>query len=109
MAITASQGTDVSSPQQSLARISLPTGAAGTVGTTGAMTSGTITVATTAVTANSVILLTVNTPAGAVQGVKYKAPTSGITAGVSFVITGVDNTGSVVTTDTSTVNWLVIN
>lgn len=77
----------------------VPTGAAGRAGTSAAMTAGSITISTTAVTANSVILLTTHT-VGGTAGI-LTCPTR--TAGTSFVITSTSGT------DTSTVDWLVIN
>jgi hypothetical protein len=65
------------------------------------MTAGTITVATTAVTASSKIFLTVNTPGGT-QGV-LSAPTASIIANTSFVINSSN------ASDTSTVNWWIVN
>lgn len=62
------------------------------------LASGTATVTTTAITANSLVLVTLNTPS--TQGY-YSYGT--ITAGTSFVITS-SNAG-----DASTVNWQIIN
>ena len=87
-------------------KINLPTGAAGTAGTA-TLAAGTVTVSTTAVTASSIILCTYHTPAGATQGVKLAVPTR--TAGASFVVNGVDNTGATVATDTSTFDWVLFN
>lgn len=89
-------------------KLSQPTGAAGTVGT-GTLAGGTLTVATTALTANSVIQLTVKTPGGATQGVKLSAPAANRTAGTSFVVNAVDATGALVATDTSTFDWMIVN
>lgn len=86
--------------------VGVPTGAAGRAGTA-TLVAGTVTVSTTAVTAGSRILATVNTPGGATQGVKLAVPTR--SAGVSFVINAVDNTGATVATDVSTVDWIVVN
>lgn len=77
------------------------TGAAGIVGTA-TLSSGTVTVATTAVTASSKIFLTYNTPES-IPGI-LSAPSASISAGVHFVINSVDGTDS-----TSTVNWFIIN
>jgi hypothetical protein len=108
MGFDAQAGGPVPGGPGSFSKITLPTGAAGAAGTS-TLSSGTVTVSTTAVTASSIIVVTVNTPAGATQGVKYKVPTGSITAGTSFVITAVDNTGATVATDTSTVNWVIFN
>ena len=73
-------------------------GANASCGTSGALVGGTLVVATTACTANSIIFLTHHTPAG----------TSGILSsvlnpGVGFTI---NSTNAL---DTSLVNWLIIN
>jgi hypothetical protein len=81
--------------------ILIKTGTNATMGTSAAMTAGTITISTTAVTSSSIIFLTVNTPGGT-QGT-LSAPTASIVAGTSFVINSSSNT------DTSTVNWLIVN
>lgn len=82
-------------------KINIATGTNASIGTSAAMTAGTITISTTAVTANSKIFLTVNT-VGGTQGT-LSAPTGSIVAGTSFVINSSSNT------DTSTVNWWIIN
>lgn len=82
-------------------KLSISTGANASVGTSAAMVAGTVTVNTTAVTASSLIFLSVNTPGGT-QGT-LSAPTASIVAGTSFVINSSSNT------DTSTVNWWLIN
>lgn len=82
-------------------KISIATGANATVGTSGAMTAGAVTVANTSVTANSLIfaypaaLGTVTVPQA------YYIST--ITPATSFVITSQD------ATDTSTWHYLIIN
>ncbi|MFY7883641.1 MAG: hypothetical protein ACOVOV_02215 [Dolichospermum sp.] len=82
-------------------KIKIATGTNASIGTSAAMVAGTVTVNTTAVTANSRIQLTINTVGGTV-GV-LSAPTASIIAGTSFVINSSSNT------DTSTVNWWIIN
>lgn len=82
-------------------KLSIATGANASIGTSAAMVAGTVTVATTAVTASSRIFLTVNTPGGT-QG-ELSAPTASIVPGTSFVI----NSSHLL--DTSTVNWWIIN
>lgn len=82
-------------------KISIATGANASVGTSAAMTAGTVTVNTTAVTANSIIFLTANTPGGT-AGI-LSAPAASRVAGTSFVINSSSNT------DTSTVNWWIVN
>lgn len=71
------------------------------VGTSVAMTAGSVTVSTTAVSASSKIFLSANT-AGGTPGV-LNAPTGSITPGVSFVINSSSGT------DTSTVNYWIVN
>ena len=80
-------------------KLKIATGANASVGTSAAMTAGTITINTTAVTANSQIFLT-HASVGGTQGILSVGT---ITAGTSFVI----NSSSA--TDTGTVNWLIIN
>lgn len=77
------------------------TGANTTMGTSGAMTAGAITISTTAVTASSIIFLSANTIAGTAG--TLSAPTASIIAGTSFEISSSSST------DTSTVNWWIIN
>jgi hypothetical protein len=69
------------------------------VATSAALVAGTLTVATTAVTASSKIFLT-HATAGGTQGFLR---VSAIVAGTSFTITSSSNT------DTSTVNWFIVN
>jgi hypothetical protein len=77
------------------------TGANASAGTTAAMTTGAIAVATTAITASSVVLTSINT-LGTVADPKATYAAS-INPGVSFAIISAD------ATDTSTVNWLILN
>lgn len=70
----------------------------GSTSGTSTLTAGTVTVATTAVAANSIILLTDNTLGTPTPYVRVSA----ITAGTSFVITAQANT------DTSTINWAIL-
>jgi hypothetical protein len=83
-------------------------GTLSTAGVSGSATlvSGTVTVSTTAVTANSKIFIQLKTPSGTL-GAHYQQGT--ITAGTSFVINSVSTAGATVTTDASTVNWWIIN
>lgn len=74
-------------------------GGTGTSGQTAAMTAGTITVTTSKVAANSVILLT-NALVGGTVGTLSVGT---IVAGTSFVINSSSNI------DTSKVNWLIVN
>jgi hypothetical protein len=82
-------------------KLVIATGANASVGTSAAMTAGTITIATTAVSANSIILVSANTLAGTPG--TLSAPAASRVAGTSFDIVSSSNT------DTSTVNWLIIN
>lgn len=72
------------------------------------LVAGTVTVATTAVTANSLIYVCYNTPAGTLAA-GLAAPDAGRTAGTSFVINSLSTAGAVNTLDTSTVRWWIIN
>lgn len=96
-ALSSSNGTVSATWEQ----LSTTTSALTAMGTSAAMSAGTITISTTAVTSSSIIFLTVNTVGGTVG--TLSAPAASITAGTSFVINSSSNT------DTSTVNWLVIN
>jgi len=82
-------------------KLLIATGANASVGTSAAMTAGTITISTSAVTANSIIFLSSNTPGGT-AGI-LSAPAASRIAGTSFVI----NSSS--SLDTSTVNWWIVN
>lgn len=83
------------------AKVLVPTGTNASIGTSAAMTAGTIVVNTTAVTASSIIFVSHNTIAGTAGAVS--APSASRVAGTSFTITSSSNT------DTSTVNWWIIN
>lgn len=78
-------------------KLNIATGSNASVGTSAAMTAGTITINTTAVTSSSIILLT---PNGAGSG---QISVGTITDGTSFVINSSDGS------DTRTVNWIIIN
>lgn len=83
------------------------TGAAGRAGTA-TLVAGTATISTTAVTANSIVLLSRKLHAGAPIGADLECPTR--TVATSFVVNSIDvATGATVATDTSTFDWLVIN
>ena len=79
--------------------ISAATPASASIGTSAVLSTGTVTVATTAVTAASKIFLTRAVAGGTLGNLSVGT----ITAGTSFTIT---SDGA---TDTSTVNWLIIN
>ena len=80
-------------------KLSITTGTNASIGQSAAMTAGSITISTTAVTASSLIFLTNALPGGTVGTLSVGT----ITAGTSFVI----NSSSA--TDTSKVNWWIIN
>jgi len=82
-------------------KINIATGSNAIAGVSSAMTAGTITISTTAVTASSIIYLSHNT-FGGTAGI-VSAPTASIIANTSFVI----NSSS--SSDTSTVNWWIVN
>lgn len=79
----------------------------GLAGTSDNLVLGTTTVNTTAVNTGDLIFLTLNTPTGT-TGINYTAPPGSIVDGTSFVINAVAADGTVVTTDTSTVNWYIV-
>lgn len=81
-------------------KLIIATGSNASVGTA-TLSSGTITVNTTAVTANSIIFISRNTPGGTLGNLSV--PSASITAGTSFVINS--DSGS----ETSTVNWWIVN
>lgn len=80
-------------------KINITTGSNASIGVSGAMTAGTITISTTAVTASSNIFLT-HATLGGTQGI---LSVGAITAGTSFVINSSN------ASDTGTVNWWIIN
>lgn len=79
-------------------KLSIGTGTNASIGTA-VLVAGTVTVSTTAVTANSIIMLTCQLVGGTV-GVLSKGT---VVAGTSFVI------NSSIATDTSTIGWIIIN
>lgn len=81
-------------------KIKIATGSNASVGTA-TLVAGTVTVNTTAVATGSTIFLTCNTPGGT-QGF-LSAPSGSIVNATSFVINSSSGT------DTSTVNWWIIN
>lgn len=97
-AITATNGNLVLSTAGN--KLSIATGANASIGSA-VLVGGTVTVATTAVTASSKIFLTVGALGTVLVAKAVHADT--IVAGTSFDITSAD------VTDTSTVNWLIIN
>lgn len=75
---------------------------------TATLSSGQATVLSTSVTSTSRILLTVNS-LGGTPGAYHIARDADRVAGTSFMIKAVDSTDTVVTTDTSVINWLIMN
>lgn len=83
-------------------KLQIATGADASIGVSAALsgTPGSVTVATTAVTASSIILISRNTPGGTLGNLSV--PSASIVAGTSFVINSDAN-------ETSTINWMIIN
>lgn len=74
-------------------------------------TNGTVTIATTAVTANSLIFLN-RTLSGGTAGGTYVALQADIVAGTSFIIRAYTSAAGAVTAatlDTSTIQWFIVN
>lgn len=82
-------------------KINITTGANASAGTTAALTAGTIVVANTSITANSLVFFTTNALGTVTAAQAYYV--SARTPGTSFTVT------SASATDTSTVNYLIIN
>lgn len=75
---------------------------------TGTLTNGTVTIATTAITANSRIIVSYKTASGA-TGI-LTAPSANRTVGTSFVVNSVTaGLTTVLTTDNSTFDWVIID
>lgn len=72
------------------------------------LSSGTVTVSTTAVTANSQIYVVYNTPSGTLAS-GLSVPVGSISAGTSFVINSLTTAGIVNISDNSTVNWVILD
>lgn len=83
--------------------LNVATGASASAGTATLGAGGTVTVATTAVTASSLIFCSYNNCTSTLAAA-LDAPTASISAGVHFVINSQDATDT-----TSTVNWWLIN
>lgn len=75
---------------------------------TATLVSGTQTVDTTDVATGDLIFLSLQEALGT-TGNAYEAPAGSITDGTSFVINAVAADGSVVTTDVSKVNWMIVH
>lgn len=82
-------------------KINIATGANASAGTSDAMIAGSVTVNTTAITANSLVFFATGTLGGVGEPQAYRV--SARTPSVSFTI---DSSSA---GDTSTVNWLIIN
>jgi hypothetical protein len=82
-------------------KINIATGTNASVGTSGAMTAGSVVVNTTAITANSLVFFATNALGTVTVPQAYRV--SARTPGTSFTIQSQD------ATDTSTVNYLIIN
>jgi hypothetical protein len=100
-AITATNGNLVLGTTGNKLVIHASTAASDSIGTSVAMTAGSVTVSTSAVTASSIIFVSINTIGGTAGAVS--APVASIVPGVSFVINS--SSGS----DTSTVNYWIVN
>lgn len=88
-------------------KLNVATGSNKSIGTA-TLSSGTITVNTTSVSASSIIIVTYNTPSGTLAS-GLSAPAASRIAGTSFVINSLTTAGVVNTLDNSTVNWWIIN
>jgi hypothetical protein len=87
-------------------KVVVPTGGGADTAGRSVLVLGTVTVSTTAVTANSVISLTNCVPGGTALGL----PTVGtVSAGTSFVINSETTALAVQTLDTSTICWRILN
>jgi|SRR5579872_511713 len=84
-------------------KLNIKTGTNASVGTSGAMTAGTVTVSTTAVTASSLFFFATHTLGTITLPASYYVDRASIVPGVSFIIT------SNQVTDTSTVDYWIIN
>jgi hypothetical protein len=88
-------------------------GAGGVQAGTVTLVAGTKTVNTgITITSSSKVFVSLNTPGGGTQGVKYKVPDASLVVGGpgtgTFIVTGVDNAGATVATDVSTINYLIV-
>ncbi len=88
-------------------KLKIATGSNASIGTA-TLVAGTVVVSTTAITTSSKVFVSLNTPGGTL-GLSYSIPGASIVNGTSFVINAVDTTGAVLVTDTSTINWWIIN
>lgn len=88
-------------------KLIIPTGTNASVGTS-TLSSGIVTVSTTAVSSSSLIFVVYNTPSGTLAS-GLSAPTGSIVNGTSFVINSLTTAGIVNTLDNSTVRWIILN
>jgi hypothetical protein len=88
-------------------KLKIATGSNASVGTA-TLSSGTVTVSTTAVTTNSLIFLVYDTPSGTLDA-GLSAPSGSIVNGTSFVINSLTTAGTVNTLDNSSVRFWIVN
>ena len=86
-------------------KILIKTGSNSTIGTA-TLSSGTVTVSNTAVTANSLIWINCKTASGTNLGIKYDYTVS---AGTSFTVTAKTILNATETGETSTIQWIIID
>ncbi len=98
---TPSERLDVVGNLKLTGKFITPSGADAIVGTA-TLVAGTVTVNTNKVATNSIIILTKNTTSGGI-GTQLTVPSASIVDGVSFTINSSSGT------ETSTVNWFIIN
>ncbi len=91
---------------QASGKLVYPSAGAADICGTSTLSSGTVTVATTAVETGDFFFLQRNT-IGGTMGYELTAPTGSIVNGTSFVINSYQTTGAIQTSDTSTVNWCI--
>lgn len=88
-------------------KLKIATGTNASIGTA-TLVAGTVTVSTTAVTTNSIIMLSYNTSIGTL-GAVIAAPTGSIVNGTSFVINSLTTANSIATSDLSSINYWIVN
>lgn len=88
-------------------KLKIATGSNASIGTA-TLSSGTVTISTSAVSSSSIIFVNYNTPSGTL-GSGLSTPVGSIVNGSSFVIRSLTSAGAVNTSDNSTVNWWIVN
>jgi hypothetical protein len=88
-------------------KIKIATGSNASIGTA-TLSSGTVTINTTAVSSSSLIFVVYNTPSGTLAS-GLSAPTGSIVNGTSFIVNSLTTAGVVNTLDNSTIRWWIIN